>query len=376
MMPLIVHYVELNFFAMTILCVIFLNMRRPDRQYSLDQKLFFLLISANILLLLLDSMLWILDGKPGSLAKTLSIASIIAYNTLNPVICMIWYYYVDFYIHSSKERLTKVLFPILLPVLINLVLSVASVFTNIYFIFDENNVYHRGRFIFLLLGICLYMIIYTSAFLIRNRKKIAGKEYAYLLFFAIPPMVGGIIQFMFPGAVMIWIASTLSILIIFINIQKDQLNTDYLTGVYNRRYLDNYLQEKMKNRRHHLIAGIMIDIDSFKTINDSYGHDNGDQALKYTAQMLRKTFRKTDFIARYGGDEFVIVMEIDDRAELMAMVQRLKEKVSQFNLEKITPYEIRLSIGYDCYTKEPDMSTMAFLKRIDQLMYIDKQKNV
>lgn len=373
MMPLIIHYVELNFFAIAILCIIILNMRRPDRQYSLDQKLFFLLISTNVLLLVLDSMLWILDGKSGSLARSLSIGSIIFYNTLNPIICMIWYYYVDFYIHSSKERLTKV-FPILFPVLINLILSFASIFTNIYFIFDENNVYHRGRFIFLLLGICLYMIVYTSALLVRNRKKITRKEYAYLLFFAVPPMVGGVIQFMFPGAVMIWIASTLSILIIFINIQKDQLNTDYLTGVYNRRYLDHYLQEKIKSRRQHLIAGIMIDIDSFKTINDSYGHDNGDQALKYTTQILRKTFRKTDFIARYGGDEFVIVMEIDDRAELASTVQRLKDKVAQFNLEKMTPYEIRLSIGYDCYAKEPEMTATAFLKKIDQLMYMDKQK--
>ena len=117
----------------------------------------------------------------------------------------------------------------------------------------------------------------------------------------------------------------------------------------------------------------MIDIDDFKMINDVHGHDHGDQALKYTAEILRKTFRRTDFIARYGGDEFIVIMKIDGPSELALMVRRLMENVTQFNSKKLTPYEITLSIGYDCYRKESGTSMNDFLKRIDRLMYSNKQ---
>ena len=368
------QYVELNLFAMAILFLIFLNMRHQNSQYLTDQKLFLALVAADALLLFFDTVLWFLDGKPGNYVKLLYIFAIVLYNSLNPVICMIWYFYVDFYINESKEHLRKMLFPLLIPVLINLALSVASIFTNIYFVIDENNNYDRGNFIYVLLGICLLFVTYTSGFIIKNQKKIERKEYVCLLFFAIPPAIGGIIQFMFYGIVMIWICATISILIIFINIQNDQLHRDYLTGLYNRRYLDHYLQSKTKSRNNNLIAGIMVDVDSFKMINDLYGHYSGDQALKYTAQILKNTFGGKDFIARYGGDEFVIVMEINKQPDLEAMIQKLQKDVSLFNLQKSLPYVIKLSIGYDCFPTGAGITATAFLNRIDQLMYLNKRK--
>jgi GGDEF domain-containing protein len=179
-----------------------------------------------------------------------------------------------------------------------------------YFVIDDSNIYHRGDYVYILLAICLLVIIYTAAFIVKNRKKIGRKEYMYLLFFGIPPAIGGIIQYFFYGVVLIWICATVSILIIFVNIQNDHLHRDYLTGLYNRRSLDSYLSTRIKNRNSNLTAGIMIDLDSFKIINDLYGHHSGDQALKSIASILKNTFRKKDFIARYGGDEFIVLMEI------------------------------------------------------------------
>lgn len=367
-------YMELNCFAIAILFVIALNMRSQDGRYLFDQKLFLMLLSVCILLLALDSWMRVLNAKPGGYITILYTLAIVLYNILNPIICIFWYYYVDYYVYGDKARTSKILLPIFLPVVINTVLSVASIFANIYFIFDENNVYAQGRYIYILLGICIYIIMYTVVFLIKNQQRMTQKEFFYFIFFAIPPSIGGIIQVIVSGINIIWIAATLSIFIIFINIQKEQLYTDYLTGVNNRRYLDNFLHTVVRNKGCGLIGGIMIDIDSFKMINDVYGHDQGDEALKHTAQLLKDTFRKTDFIARYGGDEFVIIMEINAQSELITMVQRLKENVSLFNLQELAPYEIHLSIGYDYQVKESKISADGLLKRIDHLMYLDKQK--
>lgn len=367
-------YLELNLFAIAILFVIALNMRGQGGRYLFDQKLFLMLLSISALLLALDSCMRVLNGRPGEHIRLWYTLAIVLYNILNPIICTIWYYYVDYYVYGDKARITKILFPLFLPIAINTVLSVASIFSNIYFIFDENNVYDQGRFIYILLGICLYMIMYTTVFLIKNRQKITQKEFFYFILFVLPPSVGGIVQTIVSGINTIWIAATLSIFIIFINIQKEQLHTDYLTGVNNRRYLDTFLHTITKNNGCEMIAGIMIDIDAFKMINDVHGHSQGDEALKHTAQLLRETFRKTDFIARYGGDEFVVIMEVNVQSKLTAMVQRLKENVDQFNLKKLVPYEINLSMGYDCYGKESTLSIEAFLKKIDHLMYLDKQR--
>ncbi len=108
------------------------------------------------------------------------------------------------------------------------------------------------------------------------------------------------------------VCATLSLLIIYINIQNTQLYKDYLTDLYNRRQFDNYIRAKINSSNNKRIAGFMIDIDSFKKINDVYGHDYGDTALKSTAKILRDTFSDNDFIARYGGDEFVVVVELND----------------------------------------------------------------
>jgi diguanylate cyclase (GGDEF)-like protein len=123
------------------------------------------------------------------------------------------------------------------------------------------------------------------------------------------------------------------------------------------------------------LAGIMIDLNSFKAINDEYGHHIGDQALQQTAEILKKTFRKgDDFIARYGGDEFIVLLSAVDRYRLDHDVERLKEKVEQFNAQNLFPFSISLSIGYDYYPSEPEATASDFLTQIDRLMYRDKQK--
>ncbi|WMJ78161.1 MULTISPECIES: GGDEF domain-containing protein [unclassified Sedimentibacter] len=370
------QYIELNCFSIIILLLIFISIYHQCNHCITGKELFLVLIFTDILILFFDTAMWSLNGIQGNHTRFLHILSAVMYNILNPLICITWYFYVDFYINGSKEHLKKMFFPMLIPVLINLILSIASIFENIYFIIDDNNIYNRGKYVHLLLIICLLIIIYTTSFMVQNRKNVEKKEYFCLISFGIITAVGGIIQYFFYGVIIIWTCVTASILIIFINIQNNQLHKDYLTGLYNRRSLDNYLNTKIKSRNNRLVAGIMIDLNYFKMINDSYGHHIGDQALKYTASILKDTFRKNDFIARYGGDEFIVMMEICTPSDLAATVQRLKKNVSLFNIKNSVPYKISLSIGYDYFSNksEKEISSKVFLERIDNLMYLNKQR--
>jgi diguanylate cyclase (GGDEF)-like protein len=369
----VLSFLETNILAIIILLIIFFNLREQSEKYKYDQKLFVVLICSNVIILVLDSILWMLNGQPGQGARILNILLTSVYFIANPLPCLLWSVYVNYQIfHSAEQARAKMLF-LLIPVGLNTLLSLVSCFSGIYFYFDDFNVYHRGKLFLLMAAICYLYLFSSVIYVIMRRKQVQKRYYIPLISFAILPIIGGILQTTFYGISLVWICMAVSILIIFINVQNNRLSTDYLTGLCNRRQLDNYLNDLVESNSHGLLAGIMIDLDSFKKINDSYGHTVGDQALENAAKILKKSFRKNDMIARYGGDEFIVVFETDQKTDLAKAVHRIKENVRLFNSRENSPYQIEFSIGYDIFNFKSNRTIQQFLNHIDELMYLDKK---
>lgn len=341
-----------------------------------EQRLFRALLYTNILIIAFDIFMWLLDGRSGLYLRETYLAVTGIYYILNPLICFIWYLYVDYFIYRSETHLKKVFIPMAVPVGINLVLGILSIFYNLYFYIDSTNTYHRGSFFNLMAAIAFFYIVYAFTVIIIKRKTISRRDLVPLLFFAVPPFIGAVFQTMYYGISLIWPCVTISILIVYINIQNDQLHKDYLTGLFNRRQLDHYLQFALQDFGEGLLAGIMIDINSFKMINDVYGHGVGDDALQHTADILKKSFRKNDFIARYGGDEFIVLAFLQKEDDLDIAIKRLKANVNKFNRQNIVPCVISLSMGYGFYSGHSKSSFTEFLKHLDDLMYQDKSNQI
>lgn len=364
-------YVELNIFSFAVLLLIFFNIRHRHDQLLTEQKLFLLLLFTQAAILVLDSLMWLLDGKQGPMMREIFMTITVLYYFLNPIICMIWYFYVDYQVYRDEKHLVRVL-PITIPALINIILTFSSVFTGASFYLDQNNVYHRGPLFLLMSAIAFFYLIYTWILTVVKRKSIPKPDFLPIAIFMLPVIIGGVIQTFYYGVSLIWSCTTISILIIFINIQNAQLYTDHLTGLFNRRQLDRYLQNKVRAMNGGYLAGLMLDLDSFKNINDRYGHNAGDEALIATSDILKKTFRKNDFIARFGGDEFVVIMSLQEKNDLLTAIRRLEDNVALFNARGSTLYTISLSIGYDCFFETSDKTAKEFLKRLDSLMYSSK----
>ncbi len=366
---------DIDLFSVIVLLIILINFNRYNNWDKYKYRLFSLLIFTNILLLVTDSLIYILDGINFVSIKEFNLFIIMVYYILNPVVCILWSLYVDYYIFEDKAHSQKILRMISIPTVISTLISISSIFTGYYFYLDAQNSYHRGALFPLLFIICYFYLAFTFIQILREKNKIPKSSYQALLVFAIPPTIGGILQAICFGISLIWPAMVISMLIIYLNVQNEKLSRDYLTKVYNRRELDSYLRYRISNNTGNKeIAGIMLDIDDFKKINDQYGHIAGDKALEFTADILRKSFRENDFIARYAGDEFIIILEVDNLSDLDKAIERICKNITQFNETNITPYQIKISMGYAIYDSINRMTAEEFMNQVDQLMYEEKKK--
>jgi two-component system cell cycle response regulator len=153
--------------------------------------------------------------------------------------------------------------------------------------------------------------------------------------------------------------------------------TDGLTGLFNRRYMETHLGTLVEQAaaRDKPITVLVLDIDYFKAINDSYGHDAGDDVLREFALRIRKAIRNIDLACRYGGEEFVIVMPETDMAVATMVAERLRRRIATepFAIQQGARHiEVTISIGIAALSGEAD-SAAAILKRADQALYRAKR---
>ena len=364
---------QLNLFSIILLIIILANMCRRSKEYLPDQKLFLIMIVSVGFLIIADSFTWLLDGVPG---KTALFASLV-FNVIGYIFmifpCFLWCLYVRYQIKMDVKEMLKARVLLSVPFYINAVLSILSCFYSFYFYLDDLNVYHRGAFFWVSAGINYAYYLYATVYLIKNRRSTERKLFLLLSLFPLPPLLGSIIQCEHYGFALLWPGATLSLAIIYLNIQKNQLYTDHLTGLYNRRLLDIHLADCLRNNtRPGSIGVIMIDIDRFKDINDMFGHLIGDEALSETASILKKSVGRRGFTARYGGDEFVLVIPANDLTEIERIASEIDRNTELFNKRPNAQYSVHLSMGYSIFKCDGKTSKTDVLNGIDKQMYEGK----
>ncbi len=153
--------------------------------------------------------------------------------------------------------------------------------------------------------------------------------------------------------------------------------TDALTGLHNRRYMETHLTTLVEQaaQRGKPIAVLILDIDYFKSVNDTYGHDAGDDVLREFALRIRKSIRNIDLACRYGGEEFVIVMPETDMAVATMVAERLRRRIATepFAIQSgARNLDVTISIGIAALDGVADTAA-AMLKRADTALYRAKR---
>jgi diguanylate cyclase (GGDEF)-like protein len=157
-----------------------------------------------------------------------------------------------------------------------------------------------------------------------------------------------------------------------VELMEKQAVTDELTGLYNRRaFADMGGKEVGRARRYQRpLALIMFDIDHFKKVNDAYGHLVGDHVLRILTQLVTRTTRSTDFVCRYGGEEFIVLMPEASREEALAMADRLREEISRMTVVTAAgTLSLTVSLGVAALLADEDDNLESLIARADRAMY-------
>lgn len=156
---------------------------------------------------------------------------------------------------------------------------------------------------------------------------------------------------------------------------KRQAETDSLTGVLTRRYFMHKAEDEFRRskREGRLLSLVMLDVDHFKKINDSYGHDVGDRILKSLIERFRGKLRGSDVIGRFGGDEFLILLPETDAENACRLAERLRESVEAAPIA-VGEYNIRatISLGAAC-SGDHNGNLSTLLQAVDESMYLAKR---
>jgi len=158
---------------------------------------------------------------------------------------------------------------------------------------------------------------------------------------------------------------------------RELSHTDPLTGLFNRRYLMAALdQERERTRRTGLPTSlIMIDLDHFKRVNDSYGHQAGDEALKWASQVWRQNLRRIDILCRYGGEEFAIILPGTRLNAAVRAAKRLQVALEKSPVTLLSrSVALTASFGVDTYLPTEELTVRAFIKRTDHYLLEAKIK--
>lgn len=164
-------------------------------------------------------------------------------------------------------------------------------------------------------------------------------------------------------------------------ILEEENITDPLIGIYNRRYMDKRLEEEFKRaKRYNLpLSLLLIDVDYFKKVNDTYGHQVGDQVLRHWGGLILSEVRASDIAARYGGEEILVIAPGTESAAAYALAERIRKKIASHvipideNPSNRDNVRFTVSIGVASLTAEMDR-VARFIKDVDCALYNAKNK--
>ena len=374
------YYLQTNIICITILMILLLR-SVGHKNRIISNKTWCAMVIFTCVYCVTDMVAAIFRGSSQPYARPVLWVSNAVYIGMPLIITLLWVKYIDSLLVGRllSGRVRK--FVLLAPSVLVLCMLATNPWTEVAFSL-AGNVYSRKLLAYIIPALCWGYLLFAEAVLIKNIKYLENEfgrdKLLSLLLFIAPPVVVSVIQFCIYGLSLSQVGFTVSILLIFLESQNDRITTDGLTGINNREEFDRYLAGRSAKAEN--VTVFIIDIDNFKSINDLYGHAEGDSALILVAGAIRRACREAYphsglFYARYGGDEFAVI-GIDTLSDMPEVLSsRISGAVSESAKRVKKPYELAVSIGYSTVSGGDGVDADRLVKSADNAMYDVKKSH-
>lgn len=299
----------------------------------------------------------ILAGSGNLDLRNVNIISNVIGFALTPVIPLVITFIFD-------RRILKTHRYLLLPTLVNLAAAVLSSLFRIIFYVDAVNEYHRGDFFI------LFIAVYIINFILLVISTLdVGRKYNYpimkkLLGISLFTIFGTSIQLIEPRAYTSWHCVTLALFLYFLLLSEFDASFDTLTSLYNRAAFDKAAKDMIRTKP---FSVIILDINDFKNVNDTYGHDFGDKVIQHVAAVIRDSFTKPYTCYRFGGDEFSVLSTETDKEKIELHIRKMTDKLKEMRENDILIPSV--SYGFSVFHGGDHLDFNKVLKEADDQMY-------
>lgn len=358
-----------------IFCLLFLiGSKYVDKSTKkVGESLFNSMIFFTILALVMEVISFLIDGMPGLFIRILQYISNAFLVFAVPMMGYIWCLFVEFKVYHSMKRVSKNALLLVIPVIVDFIFVVIDCFgAGLLFSISKDNVYTRGDFGWLSYAFVCFYYLYSIVVVYVAQHKGSQIHFFPVYTYVLPCAMGTIVQGLQYGIATGWFSVAIALLLVEMQLQKEESFVDELSGLYNRKYLE-FFYKQMQIKNYKKVYGIMMDLNRFKNINDTYGHTVGDDAIRTVSKLLSQWMESPDIVIRFAGDEFIIICINKTENEVTALMDNIRKKLSDYNASGKKPYKLSFSMGYTHYSDE-NTNLDDFLHDMDKKMYEDKEE--
>ncbi len=365
-----------------LLLSLMLNFRRKFRTSKPESKVFFGMLVVNLFLCILEPVALWLDGKlfPGAIALA-TVINVLLYMA-NVSFSVLWATYAELRVGRKKRFPGWLHYLQYLPAAVMFFGSLVNLFIPVFFQITPDNYYIRIGLFPLTYMITYFYLVWGTVIAYGVAPQMNRYVFLPAATFLTPVVIASVVQYFHYGVSLLWVGTAIGMSSAYVSLLDESSSIDPLSGAFSRHYLNQQLSSlggavhpgiaMLSGSGERLTAGIMLDIDDFKQINDRNGHLVGDDAIRNVGRILRRALGPKGTVYRYAGDEFVILMKIKGREDIDSVIQRIHQEAEEFHSIADKPYRISFSIGQTVYI--PGEAVADFVKRMDDDMYRDKKQ--
>ncbi len=334
----------------------------------LDTRILRIMINITMFQCVWDTLVFWVDGQTFAGARTLNYVGNIIYYTLNGTVAYFWPLFTEYKLTNNVQKVKRLATILAIPLFISSALVISSPFTGIIFTVSEDNIYARSGVFFVIPTLLIFLYVIWGTVNVYMKRKKAGQYMLFpVIYFVTPIMLAMITQMLYYGVSLIFIGIAIALTGVYISTQSESVYIDQLCGVYNRRYYNDFIRTFCNSdKTEEVVTGVLIDMDEFKMINDTFGHHVGDEALMVFSAVLREKMFHIGFAVRYGGDEFILLSKKSDDI-IKETIAGITEEIKAINEKGEYPFKLKFSYGIS--TMRPGNEPELFLRTMDSHMY-------